>query len=190
MINFNTNILDTNIINLSFVIGVLFYFGGDVLNSLLEDRLSTILKSLEEVKTLKLNLKEIENQNDPSFDSLAEDLNKIKTDLSSAVERMKLDIKERYTKEILDLELGKLAKISFEEEKANSQIAEKIKYLTIELSVLQVENRVLKAQSETNLGLIATPDLSDPFNRSKNYGFFFKHALNNLSSLKVNSNAT
>ena len=185
MINFNTNVLDTNIINLSFVIGVLFYFGGDVLNSLLEDRLSTIIKSLDEVKALKLNLEKIEAQSDPSVDSLEQDLNKIKKDLSAAVQRMRIDIKNQYTKEISDLELGKKAKISFEEEKATSQIAEKIKYLTIELSVLQIENRVLKARADSSLGLIANLTTSDPFNRSKNYGFFFKHAVNNLAAIKT-----
>lgn len=190
MINFNTNLLDTNIINLSFVIAVLFYFGGDVLNSLLEDRLSTILKSLDEVKALKLNLQEIESQSDPSIDSLEQDLDKIKKDLSAAVERMRIDIKTRYTKEISDLELGKKAKISFEEEKATSQIAEKIKYLTVQLSVLQIENRVLKARADSNLGLVATYDLSDPFNRGKNYGFFFKHALTSLSTIQTTTQSS
>ena len=42
----NTNILETNIINLTVVIGVLIYVGGDVLNSLLKTRKENILKSL------------------------------------------------------------------------------------------------------------------------------------------------
>ena len=39
----NTNLLETNILNLSVVIGVLVYFGGDVLSSLLTNRKELIL---------------------------------------------------------------------------------------------------------------------------------------------------
>ena len=46
----NTNILETNIINLTVVIGVLIYVGGDVLNSLLKTRKENILKSLTDAE--------------------------------------------------------------------------------------------------------------------------------------------
>jgi F-type H+-transporting ATPase subunit b len=44
----NTNILETNIINLSVVIGVVVSFGGDALRSLLDNRKETILANLQE----------------------------------------------------------------------------------------------------------------------------------------------
>jgi len=47
-LGFNTNILETNIINLSVVIGVVVSFGGDALRSLLENRKQTILNNLRE----------------------------------------------------------------------------------------------------------------------------------------------
>jgi len=181
MINFNTNVLETNIINLSFVIGVLIYFGGDVINSLLEDRLKIILNSLEEVKVLKQSLEEITVS--PSVDSLAQDLKKSENDLIAAVERMRTDIRNRYTKEISDLEIGKKAKISFEEDKATSVISEQIKYLTVELAVLQIENRVLKVKDNSNLGFTSEYQESDTFNRTKKYGHFFNHAINRIGDV-------
>ena len=45
---FNGNILETNIINLAVVIGIVVSFGGDALRSLLENRKQTILSSLQE----------------------------------------------------------------------------------------------------------------------------------------------
>lgn len=45
---FNGNILQTNIINLAVVIGIVVSFGGDALRSLLENRRQTILNNLEE----------------------------------------------------------------------------------------------------------------------------------------------
>jgi F-type H+-transporting ATPase subunit b len=45
---FNTNIFETNIINLAAVVGIVVSFVGKNLSSLLEDRKNTIVKNLEE----------------------------------------------------------------------------------------------------------------------------------------------
>ena len=45
---FNGNILETNIINLAVVIGIVVSLGGDALRSLLENRKQTILENLKE----------------------------------------------------------------------------------------------------------------------------------------------
>ena len=50
-IGFNTNVLETNVINLSVVIGIVVSFGGDALKSLLETRKQAILTNLREVET-------------------------------------------------------------------------------------------------------------------------------------------
>ena len=46
----NTNLLETNVINLAVVVGVLIYFGGDVLTSLLTNRKETIMKSITDAE--------------------------------------------------------------------------------------------------------------------------------------------
>lgn len=46
----NTNILETNVINLAFVIGVLFYFGKDTVINILEQRKSRIVGSIEDAE--------------------------------------------------------------------------------------------------------------------------------------------
>ena len=48
LFGFNGNILETNIINLAVVIGIVVSFGGDALRSLLLNRKETILSSLQE----------------------------------------------------------------------------------------------------------------------------------------------
>lgn len=45
----NTNILETNIINLSVVLGIVISLGGDAVRSLLENRKQTIVNNLREV---------------------------------------------------------------------------------------------------------------------------------------------
>ena len=46
----NTNLLETNVLNLAVVIGVLFVFGGDVLTSILKNRQELIVKSLNDAE--------------------------------------------------------------------------------------------------------------------------------------------
>lgn len=53
-----TNIFETNVINLSIVIAVVISFVGKNLSSLLEDRRNTILKNLEEAKNRALEAQE------------------------------------------------------------------------------------------------------------------------------------
>jgi F-type H+-transporting ATPase subunit b len=50
----NTNLLETNIINLAVVVGVLIYFGSDILNSLLLARKENILKSIRDAESKQL----------------------------------------------------------------------------------------------------------------------------------------
>ena len=69
----NTNILETNIINLGVVIGVLIYFGGDILTSLLKTRKDNIVKSLADA--------------DDRYQQTIDDLNDAKQILASAKQK-------------------------------------------------------------------------------------------------------
>ena len=46
LVELNTNIFETNLINLSIVVGVVVVLGGDVLTSALDERRRAILESL------------------------------------------------------------------------------------------------------------------------------------------------
>jgi F-type H+-transporting ATPase subunit b len=64
----NGNILETNIINLAVVLGVVISFVGNNLTTLLEDRKNTILKNLQEANQLALKAKEKLNQAQSQFE--------------------------------------------------------------------------------------------------------------------------
>ena len=55
---FNGNILETNILNLGVVLGVVVSLGGDALRSLLSNRKKTIEKNLEQAEKRALEAKE------------------------------------------------------------------------------------------------------------------------------------
>lgn len=72
---FNDNILETNVLNLAVVVGVVVFFVGNNLTSLLENRKETILNNLREA-----NLRATE---------AAEKLNKAKQQLQNAEQKAK-----------------------------------------------------------------------------------------------------
>lgn len=55
---FNTNIFETNIINLAAVVGIVVSFVGKNLSSLLEDRKNTIVKNLQEANQRAIEAEE------------------------------------------------------------------------------------------------------------------------------------
>nr|WGT92452.1 AtpF [Platydorina caudata] len=57
-IGFNTNIFETNIINLAAVVGIVVSFVGKNLSSLLEDRKNTIVKNLQEANQRAIEAQE------------------------------------------------------------------------------------------------------------------------------------
>ena len=50
MVSLNLNLLETNVINLSVVIGFLIYVGGDLLRSILEARKESVFKRLKDLQ--------------------------------------------------------------------------------------------------------------------------------------------
>jgi len=59
---FNTNVFETNIINLAAVVGIVVSFVGNNLNSILQDRKNTIVKNLQEANQRAIEAQEKLNQ--------------------------------------------------------------------------------------------------------------------------------
>lgn len=141
----NTNIFETNIINLAAVVGIVVSFVGNSLSALLEDRKKTILSNLEEA-----NQRALEAQ---------EKLNKAKAGLDFAKKKAQ-EIREegiiRATSEIQTVEsqhesrLAKLEEFKNETIQFYQQKAFKEAYLYI---VSRIMNRV---RERLNRGLDST----------------------------------
>lgn len=138
----NTNLLETNILNLTVVIGVLVYFGGDVLTSLLDNRKEMILKSLndaeeryqEATQKLATAKEQLELAKTKAEDIRAQGLVTAEQGTKNLLERAEEDIKR--------LEEGKQATIRFEEEKAVNEVCERVSRLALEQAISKVKNRL------------------------------------------------
>jgi F-type H+-transporting ATPase subunit b len=143
----NTNLLETNVINLAVVIGVVVYFGGDVLRSILKNRQESILKSVTDAEvrfqeaTQKLaNAKEqLEMAKTKAAEIRAQGLVSAQQGSKTLLERAEEDIKR--------LEETKQSTIRVEEEKAMYQVCEQMSALALSKAVTQVKTRLAKDSS-------------------------------------------
>jgi F-type H+-transporting ATPase subunit b len=140
----NTNLLETNVINLAVVVGVLIYFGGDVLTSLLTNRKETIMKSITDAEvrfqdaTDKLNnaKEQLELAKTKAAEIRAQGLVTAEQGAKTLLERAEEDIKR--------LEETKQTTIRVEEEKAVNQVCEKVSRLALSKAITKVKTRLAK----------------------------------------------
>nr|YP_009524918.1 ATP synthase CF0 subunit I [Meconopsis racemosa]YP_010142962.1 ATP synthase CF0 subunit I [Meconopsis horridula]YP_010308267.1 ATPase subunit I [Meconopsis racemosa var. racemosa]AXR92245.1 ATP synthase CF0 subunit I [Meconopsis racemosa]AXR92329.1 ATP synthase CF0 subunit I [Meconopsis racemosa]AXR92413.1 ATP synthase CF0 subunit I [Meconopsis racemosa]AXR92497.1 ATP synthase CF0 subunit I [Meconopsis racemosa]QGX06429.1 ATPase subunit I [Meconopsis horridula] len=123
---FNTDILATNPINLSVVLGVLIFFGKGVLSDLLDNRkqriLSTIRNSeelrggaIEQLEKARTRLRKVEMEAD-----------QFRVNGYSEIEREKSNLINSTYKNLVQLENYKNETIQFEQQKAINQVRQRV----------------------------------------------------------------
>nr|YP_010872471.1 ATP synthase CF0 subunit I [Lindenbergia indica]URQ18961.1 ATP synthase CF0 subunit I [Lindenbergia indica] len=123
---FNTDILATNPINLSVVIGVLIFFGKGVLSDLLDNRKHRILNTIrnseelrggaiEQLEKAKARLRKVETEAD-----------QFRVNGYSEIEREKLNLVNSTYKTLEQLENYKNETIQFEQQRAINQVRQRI----------------------------------------------------------------
>ena len=139
---FNGNILETNIINLSVVIGVVVSFGGDALRSLLDTRKETILKNFEEAKQrseearekLALAAQEVENAKIKA--------NEITQQTASLLDKERQMYAQQLESETKRLATLKEETLTFQEQRAKFQISNQIIALAVEKVEQTIQSRL------------------------------------------------
>uniref|UniRef100_UPI0030E1D921 ATP synthase CF0 subunit I n=1 Tax=Dianthus nudiflorus TaxID=325518 RepID=UPI0030E1D921 len=122
----NTDILATNLINLSIVIGVLIFFGKGVLSDLLDNRKQKILntiqnsedlrgRAIEQLEKARVRLKKIEIEAD-----------QFRVNGYSEIEREKMNLINSTYKTLEQLENYKNETIRFEQQRAINQVRQRV----------------------------------------------------------------
>nr|YP_005089482.1 ATP synthase CF0 subunit I [Silene conica]AEC03989.1 ATP synthase CF0 subunit I [Silene conica] len=122
----NTDILATNLINLSAVIGVLIFFGKGVLSDLLDNRKQRILntirnseelrgRAIEQLEKARVRLRKIEIEAD-----------QFRVNGYSEIEREKMNLINSTYKTLEQLENYKNETIHFEQQRAINQVRQRV----------------------------------------------------------------
>nr|YP_001123623.1 ATP synthase CF0 B subunit [Lepidium virginicum]A4QL92.1 RecName: Full=ATP synthase subunit b, chloroplastic; AltName: Full=ATP synthase F(0) sector subunit b; AltName: Full=ATPase subunit I [Lepidium virginicum]AMC30734.1 ATP synthase CF0 B subunit [Lepidium densiflorum]BAF50447.1 ATPase I subunit [Lepidium virginicum] len=123
---FNTDILATNPINLSVVLGVLIFFGKGVLNDLLDNRKQRILNTIRNSDELREGaIQQLENAR-ARLRKVETEADKFRVNGYSEIEREKLNLINSTDKTLKQLENYKNETILFEQQKTINQVRERV----------------------------------------------------------------
>nr|YP_010027367.1 AtpF [Rhoiptelea chiliantha]AXS67551.1 AtpF [Rhoiptelea chiliantha]QOS47456.1 AtpF [Rhoiptelea chiliantha]WDE75644.1 ATP synthase CF0 subunit I [Rhoiptelea chiliantha]WKF54203.1 ATP synthase CF0 subunit I [Rhoiptelea chiliantha]WNI01378.1 ATP synthase CF0 subunit I [Rhoiptelea chiliantha] len=123
---FNTDILATNLINLSVVFGVLIFFGKGVLNDLLDNRKQRILKTIRNSEELRGGAIEQLEKARARLRKVEMEADQFRVNGYSDIEREKLNLINSTYKTLEQLEIYKNETIHFEQQRASNQVRQRV----------------------------------------------------------------
>nr|YP_009486614.1 ATP synthase CF0 subunit I [Bauhinia binata]AWB12837.1 ATP synthase CF0 subunit I [Bauhinia binata] len=123
---FNTDILATNPINLSVVLGVLIFFGKGVLSDLLDNRKQRILKTLRNSEELREGAIQQLEKARARLRKVEKEANQFRVNGYSEIERDKLNLINSIYTTLERFENNKNQTIRFEEQRAINQVRQRV----------------------------------------------------------------
>lgn len=136
----NTNILETNVINLAVVIGVVVTFVGDALKSLLENRRQAILNNLKEADQKAFEAQERLNKAKTALNDAIKKAEMIKQQSFTAAEQESQQVIRQTQEELQRLEQTKQDTIQLQRQRAIQQLSQQV----ITLALSQVKAKLTK----------------------------------------------
>nr|QNU39910.1 ATP synthase CF0 B subunit [Fagus engleriana] len=123
---FNTDILATNPINLSVVLGVLIFFGKGVLSDLLDNRKQRILKTIRNSEELRRGANEQLEKARARLRKVEMEADQFRVNGYSDIEREKSNLIYSTYKTLEQLEIYKNETINFEQQRASNQVRQRV----------------------------------------------------------------
>nr|QJS34756.1 ATP synthase CF0 B subunit subunit I [Gagea triflora] len=123
---FNTDILATNPINLSVVLGVLIYFGKGVLNDLLDNRKQRILSTIRNSEELRKGAIEQLERARARLRKVEIEADEYRMNGYSDIEREKVNLINATSDSLERLENYKNETLHFEQQKAINQVRQRV----------------------------------------------------------------
>nr|YP_010541730.1 ATP synthase CF0 subunit I [Pittosporum paniculiferum]UYG19213.1 ATP synthase CF0 subunit I [Pittosporum paniculiferum] len=123
---FNTDILATNLINLSVVLGVLIFFGKGVLSDLLDNRKQRILNTIRNSEELRRGAIEQLEKARARLRKVEMEADQFRVNGYSEIEREKWNFINSTSKTLEQLENYKNETIHFEQQRAINQVRQRV----------------------------------------------------------------
>nr|YP_009272334.1 ATP synthase CF0 B chain [Diospyros kaki]YP_010277262.1 ATP synthase CF0 subunit I [Diospyros vaccinioides]AMD07880.1 ATP synthase CF0 B chain [Diospyros kaki]QTK21828.1 ATPase subunit I [Diospyros kaki]UHY42659.1 ATP synthase CF0 subunit I [Diospyros vaccinioides] len=123
---FNTDILATNLINLSVVLGVLIFFGKGVLSDLLDNRKQRILNTIRNSEELREGAIEQLEKARARLRKVEMEADQFRVNGYSEIEREKWNLINSTSKTLEQLENYKNETILFEQQRAINQVRQRV----------------------------------------------------------------
>lgn len=144
----NTNLLDTNVINLAVVVAIVISVLGDALRDLLGNRKKTILANLASADQRAQEIENKMNQAQQQLEHAHEKALEIRQQGLDAAEREKKACIEQADDECLRLKQLKEDRLRFQQQKATEHISQQIIVLSVDNAYEALEKRMKSRASK------------------------------------------
>uniref|UniRef100_UPI0031F40F97 ATP synthase CF0 subunit I n=1 Tax=Cissus hastata TaxID=149361 RepID=UPI0031F40F97 len=157
---FNTDILATNPINLSVVLGVLIFFGKGVLSDLLDNRKQRILNTIRNSEELREGAIEQLEKARARLRKVEAEADEYRVNGYSEIEREKLNLINSTYNTLEQLENYKNETINFEQQRAINQVRQRVLQQALQGALGTINsclNKELHLRTiSTNIGMFAS----------------------------------
>lgn len=128
---FNTNILETNVLNLAVVLAVVITYVGDALRGLLANRKQTILNTFQEANQRASEAQERLNQAQLQLEQAQQKAKQIREQALVTIEQEKNLVVSQNQEDIKRLGIFQQETLQFEQQKAQNELAQKLVHLAL-----------------------------------------------------------
>lgn len=135
---FNTNILETNVLNLAVVLAIVITYVGDALRGLLANRKQTILTNFREADQRASEAQERLNQARLQLEKAKTKADEITQQAIFTVDQEKKQILQQTQEDIKRLSILQQETLKFEQQKAQNELAQKL----VRLALHQVREKL------------------------------------------------
>ena len=135
---FNTNILETNVLNLAVVLAIVITYVGDALRGLLANRKQTILNNFREADQRASEAQDRLNQARLQLEKAKTKADEISQQALFTVDQEKKQIISQTQEDIKRLSLLQQETLKFEQQKAQNELAQKL----VRLALHQVREKL------------------------------------------------
>jgi F-type H+-transporting ATPase subunit b len=135
---FNTNLLETNVLNLAVVLAVVVTYVGDALRGLLANRKQNILNTFKEAEERASEAQERLNQARLQLEQAQQKAKQIREQALVTIEQEKNSVVRQNQEDIKRLGILQQETLQFEQQKAQNELAEKL----VQLALHQVHEKL------------------------------------------------
>ncbi|MEY2834105.1 MAG: hypothetical protein RLZZ574_3365, partial [Cyanobacteriota bacterium] len=136
----NLDIFETNLINLTLLVGILVYFGKPVLSKILTERRSKIAEQIQAVEQKKKQAEVTLANEQKKLEEAKQTAAKIRSEATTNAQKARETILAQGEKEVQRLKEIAGKDLSSEQEKAIAQLRERVVALALENARSQMEN--------------------------------------------------
>ncbi|MEM7757953.1 MAG: F0F1 ATP synthase subunit B [Cyanobacteria bacterium P01_G01_bin.67] len=144
----NLDILDTNLINLTLLVGILIYFGKPVLTNILSERRSKIVEQIQAVEQKQKQAEVTLAQEQKKLEEAQALASKIRSEATTNAQKARETILAQGEKEVQRLKEMAGKDLSSEQEKAIAQLRERVVALALEKAQSQMGNLLDEAAQQ------------------------------------------